>query len=202
MLRDTGNTDAIIVEYGFLDSNEDDVYQLKNNWQNYAEAVVKAIADYLDLGTSEINLNLYKVIAGDTLWSIAKKYNVTVNDIKQLNNLNNNLLNVGQSLKIPVSNEVEYIVKSGDTLYSIAKRYNLTVDELKSLNNLSNNTLKIGQSLIITTSNPNMINYTVKMGDTLYSIARKYDKTVNELKRINNLSNDFLSVNQVLKILN
>lgn len=47
MLRNTGNTESIIVEYGFLDSTSDDVNQLKNNYENYAEAVVRALVDYI-----------------------------------------------------------------------------------------------------------------------------------------------------------
>lgn len=201
MLRDTGNTDAIIIEYGFLDSNKDDVYQLKNNWQKYADAAVNAIAEYLNLGKNNTVENTYTVRAGDTLWSIAKKFDITVNDIKRLNSLTNNLLTIGQILNIPSFNQNEYIVKSGDTLYSIAKKNNLTVDELKSLNDLSNNTLKIGQRLIIS-SKFNTNSYTVKPGDTLYSIAQKYNTTVDQIKSLNNLTSNFLSVNQTLKISN
>ena len=91
----------------------------------------------------------YMVKLGDTLYSIANKYNTTVDEIKQLNNLTSNLLNVGQTLKIPSSNEVTYVVKSGDNLYSIANRYNTTVDEIKRKNNLTSNLLSIGQILII-----------------------------------------------------
>ena len=66
-----------------------------------------------------------------------------------LNNLTSNLLNVGQTLRIPTSETNAYIVKSGDNLYSIARRYNTTVDEIKRKNNLVSNNLSIGQSLII-----------------------------------------------------
>ena len=56
MLRNTGSTNAQIVEYGFLDSTKDDVDQLKNNWKNYAEAVVKAIAEYLNIPYNSMNV--------------------------------------------------------------------------------------------------------------------------------------------------
>lgn len=78
----------------------------------------------------------------------------TVDELKKLNNINNNMLSVGQVLKIPtktvdVGDTDIYQVKSGDTLYSIAREFNTTVDKLKKLNNLSSNNLKIGQILIV-----------------------------------------------------
>ena len=82
--RNTGKTQPIIVEYGFLDSKLDDVNQLKNNWKNYAEAVVRAIIEYLNLTYIPIdNTEYYKVKSGDTLWSIAKRYGISVSDLKR-----------------------------------------------------------------------------------------------------------------------
>lgn len=82
MLRNTGNTDALIVEYGFLDSKLDDVNQLKNNWQNYAEAVVKAVSEYLNIPYNQ-NTNpiipstdgTYKVVSGDTIFMGNNEHN-------------------------------------------------------------------------------------------------------------------------------
>lgn len=94
----------------------------------------------------------YQVKKGDSLYSIAKKYNTTIDKIKSLNQLNNNLLQIGQVLKIPShssNNAINYKVVSGDSLYSIAKKYNTTVDKIKSLNNLSTNLLQFGQTLKI-----------------------------------------------------
>lgn len=200
--RDTGKTEPIIVEYGFLD-NASDANRLKNNYKEYADAVVKAVASYI--GVPYISESTYIVKSGDSLYSIAKKYNTTVDEIKKLNNLTSNSLSIGQILNMPLSEVVlvnEYIVKSGDSLYSIANKYNTTVNELKSLNNLSNNTLSIGQVLklpkvdeIVTVNE-----YIVKSGDSLYSIAKKYNTSVDELKSLNNLTSNMLSVGQKLNI--
>ena len=215
MLRETPNNESIIVEYGFLDSTGDDVSQIKNNWQNLAEAVVRALADYIGVayippeGLEEIDDNIYIVKKGDTLYGIANKYGISVDELKAINNLTSNDLSVGQVLKIPeiieddVPNENIYIVKSGDTLYSIANKYGMSVQELKDLNKLTSNTLSIGQQLVVSEGNAGTLDtYTVKAGDTLYSIANKYGLTVNELKQLNNLTSDILSIGQVLNISN
>ena len=139
------------------------------------------------------------------MWSIAKKYNVSVSDLKESNGLNSSLLTIGDVLKIPVivkeeSKENVYIVKSGDSLYKIAQNYDTTVSEIMQLNNLTSTSLSIGQILQIpmTTISSNM--YVVKKGDSLYKIAQTYDTTVNELIDLNNLSNTLLSIGQVLKL--
>ena len=100
MQRDTGNIESITVEYGFLDSTGDDVNQLKNNWKNYAEATVKAITSYIGAPYIPISDDYYVVQKGDSLWSISKKYNITVDELKNLNNLTSNTLSIGQILKI------------------------------------------------------------------------------------------------------
>ena len=172
--------------------------------------MVSAVADYIGLEYNQDLTGYYKVVSGDSLWSIAKKYNTTVDELKRLNNLTSNNLQIGQLLKIP--DEIEslppsitgtYVVKKGDSLYSIAKMFNTTVDELKKANNLSSNLLQIGQQLIIPNSEQptNSLNtYTVKSGDSLYKIANLYGITVNELKALNNLTNNLLSIGQILKV--
>ena len=210
MLRETPNNESIIVEYGFLDSSGDDVNQIKNNWEELAEAVVRALANYIGVpytapeGTTG---NYYTVKKGDTLYGIAKEYGISVDELKRVNNLTSNTLTIGEVLVIPEVEEPEtpneniYIVRSGDTLYSIANKYGMTVDELKALNNLTNNTLSIGQKLVVNEGNAATLDtYTVKAGDTLYSIARKYGITVDALKNANGKTSNLLSIGEVLVI--
>ena len=197
--RDTKNTEPVIIEYGFLD-NERDAELLKNNWESYAEAVVKSIAEYLGVNYENMDqVNVYTVKSGDTLWSISKNNGLSVDELKSLNNLTSNKLSIGQKLKLSkdtVSNENKYIVKSGDTLYAIARKYGVSVDELKSYNNLKSNTLSIGQVIMIPSKESNK--YIVKSGDTLYKIAKENNISVDELMSLNNLNNSNLSVGQVL----
>jgi len=215
ILRDTPNNETIIVEYGFADSTGDDVEQLKNNWERYAEAVVKALADYIGVSYVPVaDSDYYIVSKGDTLWSIARKFGVSVNDLKNANNLSSNSLSIGQSLFIPgqekeeesTTSGITHKVVSGDTLYSIARKYNTTVNKIKTLNNLTDNTLSVGQILKITEGstvpedNNNQVLYTVKSGDNLYAIAGKYNVTVDALKKANNLTSNLLSIGQTLVI--
>lgn len=212
MLRDTGVTEPVIVEYGFLDSPNDDINQLKNNYQNYAEAVVRAIVNYIGASYEPLpGSDTYIVKSGDSLWSIARKLNVSVEELKAANNLSSNLISVNQVLRIPVTSEQPivgeystYIVKIGDTLYEIASSNNTTVDRLIEYNNLSSSIITPGQTLRIPmtteTETEDYITYIVKAGDNLYAIARNYGLTVNELMRFNNLNTNILNIGQTLRI--
>ena len=146
--RDTPNNESIIVEYGFVDSKKDDVNQIKNNYKEYAEAVIKAICDYKGIKYTPVNnSNNYIVKKGDTLWDIAYLYNTNIETLKKLNNLSSDKIIVGQVLKIPSS--FIYTVKKGDSLWKIAKEYNTTISNLTKLNNLKDTNLQIGQKLKI-----------------------------------------------------
>lgn len=206
IMRDTPNNETVIVEYGFADSTGDDVSQLKNNWENLAEAVTKAIVEYAGgKYVAPAGSNYYTVKSGDSLWSISKKFGITVDELKSANNLSSNLLSVGQNLIIPGKEAQatgdEYVVKKGDTLYSIARKYNTSVDNLKSINNITTDSLAIGQIIKLpSTSSTASDTYIVKKGDSLYSIARTYNTSVDKLKEINNLTSNALAIGQVLKL--
>jgi hypothetical protein len=102
------------------------LYYTKSRWLNYLttdENNTSQNNDYFE----------YSILNGDTLTSISKKYNVSINDLVSINNIKNpNLIFAGSILKIP--NQNYYIVKSGDTLSSIAKKYNTTWQNLYELN--------------------------------------------------------------------
>ena len=118
-------------------------------------------------------------------------------------------------------NYTNYIVKRGDTLYSIARANNISVDTLIKDNSITNNTISIGQILKIrtpssettieecigpdytppnTNTTPVLTTYTVKSGDNLYAIAKKYNTTASAIMLLNNLPNTNLSIGQKLKI--
>ncbi len=273
ILRESGqNTEPILIEYGFID-NIKDQNKLLNYLDNYAEAVVKAIAEYtntpyLEPNTSEqytvqrgdtlysiskkfnISINklkelnnlesntilpgqkliikeptnppqptTYKVQKGDTLYSISQKFNTTVDEIKRLNNISSNNIYINQDLYIPSTNTLpstplpippinddeneeysEYIVQKGDSLWKISRDYNISVKDLIELNNLTTTTLQIGDKLLVPIQTNNEKTYIVKRGDTLWSIAKENNITVNELKEKNNLATNLLSIGQTIII--
>lgn len=211
IMRNTPNNETIIVEYGFADSKQDDVNQIKENYQGLTEAVVKALAEYVGVTYKPpISPGTYTVKSGDTLWSIAKKYNISVDELKKINNLSTNSLTINQVLQLPVDENVTdvftYTVKPGDTLYSIANKFDISVNELQSINNLSTSLLSIGQVLNVRPSmsdipqdnNEKSTEYIVKSGDTLYAISNKFKIPVDKLKSINNLTSNLLKVGQIL----
>ena len=145
------------------------------------------------------------------MYKIANQYNLTVNELVNYNNLSSANLSIGQQLLIPVEEETDtgntYTVQSGDTLYKIADRFNTTVTAIMSLNNLKTSILSIGQVLKIPSSTEEQqpstgtsVDYIVKSGDSLYSIANKYGTTVTAIKSLNNLTSNNLSIGQRLKI--
>lgn len=216
MQRNTAPVHSITVEYGFLDSPGDDPVQLKRDYKVFAEAVIRALFQYLNLPYETVpGSGYYTVKSGDSLWSIAKKFNITVDTLKAANNLTSNSITVGQVLKIPSPVEnpdtgdfLVYVVRSGDSLYKIAQSYGTTVQDLMSYNNLTNTNLQVGQQILIPRKDineeppgtENDLIYTVQSGDSLWSIANRYNTTVSELRNYNNLTSDALQIGQQLKI--
>ncbi len=208
-MRETPNTTALLIEYGFIDNPKDQI-KLQNNILNYAEGVVKAVSDYIGVpymlpNSDEIG-DVYTVKAGDTLYSIARKFNTTVNELISLNNLINTNLSIGQKIKLPQGEEQTdydtYVIMEGDSLYSIANKYNISVSDLIDFNGLPTTILTVGETIRIPKGAVNGKEnvYVVKPGDTLYRIANLYNVSVNDLINANNLSSNILSIGQELII--
>lgn len=191
--------------YSIAAANNTTVDELKKT--NNLTSNILSTGQLLKIPSALLPESTYTVKKGDSLYSIANKYNTTVDELKRINNLTSNILSIGQVLKLPSDkvsdvekeeNTISYTVQKGDSLYSIARKYSTTIDKIKDLNNLTTNLLSIGQVLLIPTDTNLETTYTVQKGDSLYSIAKKYDTTVDRLKQLNNLSSNLLSIGQML----
>ena len=89
-----------------------------------------------------------------------------------------------------------YIVQKGDSLWKISRDYNISVKDLIELNNLTTTTLQIGDKILVPIQTGQEKKYVVKRGDTLWSIAKDNNISVNELKEKNNLTSNLLTIGQ------
>jgi murein DD-endopeptidase MepM/ murein hydrolase activator NlpD len=174
---------------------------------------------------------------GETLYSIGKKYGISVEKLKRINNLTTNTILVGQKIylkekesthqyyvtqqEIPKSGY--HVVKKGETLYRISKMYGISLEDLMEFNQLSSYTIKVGEKIwlrhipakipTITKSKETVHSkkqltrektvlkpeyHIVKKGENLYRIASRYNLSIYELKRYNNLSSNKIKVGQKL----
>ena len=160
---------------------------------------------------------------GETLYSIAQRYGLSVDELQALNgNLDPTTLKVGQKIRVygqvktlasrsnaPVVGGT-YTVKKGDTLFSISRMYNLNVHELRAVNKEVGNSLNIGQKINLPRGAKQVasrsiapkkdIVHIVKKGDTLYSIGRNYNVSVQAIMAFNNMKVNSLTVGQKLRI--
>ena len=107
---------------------------------------------------------VYHIVeSGQTLYRISKIYGLPIDDLKKMNNLENNQIIVGQKLLVkgkvaeaPGSDTGYYIVKNGDTLYSISRRYGISLLELRNINKLNGNSINAGQNLLVNSNGISM----------------------------------------------
>jgi LysM repeat protein len=180
---------------------------------------------YDSLGTETINgqtFIIHRVEEKETLFAISRRYGSTVDQIARNNTIPATGLEIGQILKIPYTPKparsadvVTHTVAQKETLFSISKLYNVPVDDLKKWNNLTGISLDIGQQLIVrkksgtstavsVVQSGNVKNaegvHTVSQKETMYSIARQYGISVDELKTWNNLEANELKIGQTLVV--
>lgn len=139
-----------LAELAFITSNLD-MTILNKELDQMAKRIVESVTGE-KLGSSSGNSNsssskTHTVVKGDTLFSVAKKYNTTVDNLKLWNNLQNSTIYVGQVLQVERSTQITHVVVKGDTLWSISQKYKTTVAKIKKDNNLKSDLLVIGQKL-------------------------------------------------------
>ncbi|WKC77247.1 LysM peptidoglycan-binding domain-containing protein [Borreliella valaisiana] len=169
------------------------------------------------------NLNAdfeYKVVKGDTLFSIAIKYKIKVNDLKRINKLNVDNIRVGQILIIPSNSNLDqnithkvnhslrslesvnkgiifYTAKEGDTIESVSKLVGISQEEIIAWNDLRSKDLKVGMKLVLT--EPDFLKpYVVKKGDSLSKLSQDFDISSKDILKFNFLNDDKLKIGQQL----
>jgi membrane-bound lytic murein transglycosylase D len=169
---------------------------------------------------SAVSGGTYTVRTGDTLYDIARSFNVSVSDLRRANDLSGSRIYPGKVLRIPKSTVVPvadrsvsagstYRVQHGDTLYDIARSFGVSVSELRRVNDLNGSRIYPGKVLRIpspaVTSAPDRVSieettYRVRKGDTLYDIARRFGTTISSLRQANGLKNSRIFPGDVLRI--
>lgn len=193
-----------------------------------------AIETSIASNDNEKATDFYVVEKGDNLFSISKKFNVSLEDLKKWNNLDD--LNVEQGSKLTLAENdkteaeiankaevkiIEHVVDKGESIGIIARKYDVSVSDIRDWNNLDSNTIQFGTKLIvgkkymISSDNKNnptkretiVVNdrnevklYYVKKGDSLFSIAKKYNVTASDIKKWNGIKNESLKPGMKLKI--
>lgn len=200
--------------YGIAQQYDVQVQQLKE-WNGLQSNSLSLGQTLVIRNSAPEDTVIHTVKAGETLFSISKRYNVSIAELKSWNNLTGNVLNVGQQLTIYPSRSTNaqqqsvnvdketqdntyYIVKSGDSLYGIARKHGMTVQALKILNDLSSNTIRVGQHLTVhapsvppsiaesTESSPQGKFIAYKVqGETLQELLKKFEMDENEFRALN-----------------
>jgi LysM repeat protein len=180
---------------------------LNRNRKLIGVAVAGSVAAGLMLGISQKKTDAvgssYTVKKGDTLYSLAKEYDTSVELLKEVNSLPSDIIKTGQKLEVPVEAEAgNYIVKKGDTLFSLAKKYGVTVKDLKKENKLGSDSIYVGQALSVPTHGfeNNEGVYVVNPGDTLFNISQRFGVSLKEIKQANGLKEDMVLIGQQLVI--
>ncbi|MGB9664659.1 MAG: LysM peptidoglycan-binding domain-containing protein, partial [Ignavibacteria bacterium] len=202
-------------------------YYFYKQLANYSPVEQETIKRFADLNNNSIEIKkrqiYHTVRRGESLALIANRYNVAVSDLKEWNNLKSSYLRAGQRLKIfsdiekkqltanNLKEQNYYIVRRGETLSDISRKFKLSINDLKEWNNLKGDRVVAGQRLVISpdaerTSKGDRISkkriyHTVRSGETLISIAKKYRMSVAELKRINKIRNNKIIIGQKLLVI-
>lgn len=170
---------------------------------------------------------IHKVEEKETLYGISRRYGSSIDDILANNPTADAGLEIGQVLKIPYAGTSSrppvrqagpggiHKVAEKETLFSISRLYGISIDELRSWNNLTASSLSIGQELIIkrtdtpAQTSPQPVSaqpktqsgaHEVRPGETMFSISRQYEVSVDDLRKWNNLDGNDLRIGQLLVV--
>lgn len=172
----------------------------------------------------------HKISRGESLSTIAYKYGVSISQLKRWNNLRGSKIVAGKTLSIYIGDEnkmlasasttsensetrTTYTIRKGDTLSEIAMKFGVRIEDLRRWNSLSGNTIVAGKTLKVYSdeqptsygdntvkTNSNVINYTIKKGDSISEIAYKYGVSTSDIRGWNNLTSNKIVAGKSLRI--
>lgn len=167
---------------------------------------------------------VYLIDEGVTLESIASDFNVSKEIIVSANQGIDKNFTIGKKLLIPaVSKNIVHEVKESETLYSLCRKYGVSVETFKTDSTVVNGVIKVGQQLTFVnacepisyssiskgqvvppinkeTDSDTILLYTVKQGETLYSLSKRYMVPSDKLQKLNNITPVQLKTGMIIKI--
>ncbi len=175
--------------------------------------------------SSVTNAGSYTVASGDSVWSVANKHGITMDQLRSWNNIKNDFIYPGQRLVVKNSGNKQtsspttastsisssagsqkYTVASGDSVWSIANKFGITMDQFRSWNNIKNDYVYPGQSVRVsgtaTAANQtaSTSNYTVVSGDSVWGIADKFGISRDQFIQWNNIKDNFVYPGQSVRV--
>lgn len=172
-----------------------------------AEQFATALADLP--ASQRLDFKPYQVRRGDTLSQIARRHEIDVTAIREVNNLDGHIIHAGQTLMLPqlelekrqatttasvaITKPVSYKVRPGDNLWLIARKHGISVSNIRQHNGLKSNALSVGQTLSLPAPAKTVVagarrhTYVVRAGDSLYSIARQFKVGIDSIRQWNSL---------------
>jgi LysM repeat protein len=193
---------------------------IKYNDLNFHTNIEPGDVLYLKPKKRKASVSNHEVKEGETMWEISQKYAIRISSLYK-----KNLMDIGTEPQIGVilnlqtkaSSRPDTVVKNidqansekfiihyvsmGETLYSISQKYNVSLEDIKTANGLKNDQISLGMELKIQKPQKGaIIVYKVQSGDTLYSISRKFNVSVEEIKSWNKISDNSINVGQNIEI--
>lgn len=188
--RDTANMEVIRISYPLI--------QNRNDLDKNIEAIVETIYEYIG---GKVETNTYQVVSGDTMWNVAKKFNLNIDELKWLNGFSDNLLRTGDIIKVKKECDekkvANYVVGAGENLYQISRKFHTSVEDLMNYNHLKSNLIQIGEIIKIPIYS---FEHIIQDGENIYQLAKDYQKEVDELMYKNNLETGKLEPGSYLTI--
>jgi LysM repeat protein len=155
----------------------------------------------VDNSRLEMRLDTHKIKYGDSLSNLAVRYSTSLEELRRINGLKNDNLQIGQIIFIRQPKDmIFHTVIPGDTLSGLSYRFDISQNDLRQMNNLSNTGLSIGQRLRVVKPKTPPLRHEVQEMDSLESVAFLYDKEPEELRRLNGLADNDIQRGQTLLI--